>query len=411
MPSTAAITDAERLGIEIVEEPCANWPLVLSRYSFRASVTVGGERFEGFGCAADADEARLKAFMECLERTCQFGPRTLRPDLLATPASLNDEAISLEKLGLYSEAQYQFKEFPCAKPADHEVVEWVKARDLCNGNFKFIPIEFVYPRVQLKRKRLVAETSNGTAAHSSIVSARLAAYCELIERDSILMFWARQPATGVLPIDDAVSHEAAFDIRQMIRMGNVVVVCTPTYDLEVPCVLAVALSGSRMAYGAGCHPDLKKAADHAIQELGRLLRWRHIYNEQPRRIALNPRVETAADHFALYDEGAFHDLFRRVLDNVVRPGAAPARSLISRPSDREALDITVESLKRRGYKLFECDITSDAACSAGAVVARFFAPGLIPLSFGADMIRYGAERLWSSKAPGRFCNTLPHFLN
>jgi ribosomal protein S12 methylthiotransferase accessory factor len=408
----SAVANPEQLGIKVEEEKNSDWKLLLSRYSFHATLTTtDGEQFDGYGSAADKEMARLMAVMECLERAAQFGPKSPLPSRVATAASLGAESILLENLGLYCEAQYRMSGFPCARFLDQEEIEWVEVRDLRTSQVKLIPIEFVYPRARLTRNRIVVETSSGTAAHTSAIAARLGACCELIERDSLLTFWTRQPATALLPIDQFVSPEAEHDVREMIAMGYVVVACTPTYDIDVPCVLVIALKGNHLSYGSGCHPKLGDAANHAVRELGRHLRWRRTHEGRSRRVSLSAQVRTPADHLALYDDGPFHDVFRRFLKNVVTVAKEPAESMLQMSSEEDMLNSVLERLHGSGFDVFECDITSEAACSAGATVRRLFALGLIPTYFGANMLRYGVKRQWSAGAPGRFCNPLPHFLH
>lgn len=119
----------------------------------------------------------------------------------------------------------------------------------------------------------------------------------------------------------------------------------------------------------------------------------------------------ARDHNGLYDGGPLHDLLRQALDNVMRfPSTHTDQDDPSIMSDEEALEQVIGRLTAGGHKLYECDITPPMVRPYRISVVRAFVPGLIPMYFGYDRIRFGCRRIWSREAPGRLCNLLPHFM-
>jgi ribosomal protein S12 methylthiotransferase accessory factor len=401
---------AAEAGIDVVEDECPAWPLALSAHSFVASMGTGPERIQGFGCGPTIEGARRAAIAECVERYAQFGC-TAQGVRVATGASLGEDAISPEALGLYGDDQYIDPQFPFARYSDREPLEWVELAALKSRQPRYLPAEFVYPRASMARKPLVAETSNGTAAHGSRNAALLAGLCELIERDSLLMFWHRQPPTRILSLDSGVSSLAAGDLELIRGMGFVVVVCLLQFDLGIPCVLALALRGNRFASGAGCHPCMNNALEHALREIGSCLRWQLPKGGQPRYWISLEEVRKPADHYALYDGGPFHDLLRQALANTIRtPERSASQGTAKTMPDDEALDMVVRSLGDRGYHVYEVDLTPGAIRPYGLSVTRAFVPGLIPMYFGFGHMRLGCRRLWSRESPGRLCTLLPHFI-
>jgi ribosomal protein S12 methylthiotransferase accessory factor len=390
--------------IGIVEEDSTTWPLVLSRYKVVASMAVGEGQIQGFGCGATAEDARHRAIGECQERYAQFGcavPRTR----IATGVALGETAISPESLGLYSDTQYAVPDFPFGRYSNRCPMEWVEVADVETQQPFWLPVEFVYPRTVSGRKPLVGETSSGTAVHPCQTTARLAAICELIERDSLMMFWHRQPPTCLLS-DSSLSDLAREEIELMRGMGFVLVVCLLQYDLGIPCVLILGLRGNRFVCGAGCHPCVNHAVEHALRELGSALRWQVLEGGQSRYKISIADVEKPCDHFALYDGGPFHKSLRQALENTIcLPAAGAGETITQAMPDDEALTIAVKSLRHRGYRIYECKLES----APGLSVTRMFVPGLIPMYFGFGNIRLGCRRLWSREGPGRLCTLLPHF--
>ena len=390
--------------MEIVEEDSTAWPLVLSRCKAVASMAAGEEAIQGFGYGATAEDARCRAIGECHERHAQFGspaPRTR----IATGVALGETAISPESLGLYSDIQYSASHFPFARYSDRQPMEWVELTDIVTLQQFWIPVEFVYPRAVSGRKPLVGETSSGTAVHPCRTAARLAAICELIERDSLMVFWHRQPPTCQL-LDSSLSDTAREEVELIRGMGFVVVIFLLQYDLGIPCVLILGLRGNRFVCGAGCHPSLDQAQEHALRELGSSLRWQLLEGGQPRRGISVADVERPGDHYALYDGGPFHESLRQALENMIRlPPFGTSQTFRQAMPDEEALAITVKNLSDRGYRIYE----SELECAQRLSAARMFVPGLIPMYFGFDKMRLGCGRLGSLEAPGRLCTLLPHF--
>jgi ribosomal protein S12 methylthiotransferase accessory factor len=306
--------------------------------------------------------------------------------------------------------QYADQYFQFARYSKQEVIEWIELIDITTDELRHLPVEFVYPRARIERKPLVAETSSGTASHSSRTAALLAAICELVERDSLMTFWHRQPPTNVLSIDSDISSAAAGDLDSIRAMGYVVVTCLLQYDLAIPCILVFALHGNRFAYGAGCHPYLKIALEHAVCELGGLLRWQVLESKGVRCFLSLAEVRKPRDHYSLYDGGPFHEVLRQTLKNTV-VGPSRREPENSQPlSDDESLRQVVDALTVRGYRVYACDLTPHRLGLYGLSVMRAVVPGLIPLYFGYDRLRFGCQRVWSRKGPGRLCNLLPHFM-
>lgn len=397
-------------GIDVTEDDGPSWPLALSAHSFVASIGKGAAQIQGFGCGPTSEIARRAAVAECIERYSQFGWTAARVHV-ATAACLGGAALSPETLGLYSEDQYRDPDFPFARYSREEPLEWVEVADLQSRQPRWLPVEFVYPRAKMARKPLAGETSSGTAAHGSRNAALLGALCELIERDSLMMFWHRQPPTRVLALDSGWSSLASGDLELIRGMGFVVVVCLLQFDLGIPCVLALALRGNRFASGAGCHPCINKALEHALRELGSCLRWQLVKGGQPGHGISLDEVRNPADHYALYDGGPFHDLLRQALANTIRsPEGGAYRSTAETIPDDEALNMVAGCLGDRGYRVYEVDLTPGAIRSRGLSVTRAFVPGLIPMYFGFGHMRLGCRRLWGRESPGRLSTLMPHFI-
>jgi ribosomal protein S12 methylthiotransferase accessory factor len=409
-PDADVVRAVEALRMTVVPGATGDWPIRSARFFAAARTPSDLELIQGFGSGTTPETARLRAVMECAERYAQFG--RLEPPVAAIDSfqSLAEDAIAPTTCGLYSPRQYASPDFGLAPFSEREPLEWLTVTDLASGARRLLPVEFVYPRTSLKRRRLVVESSSGTAAHVEPAAATLAALCEVVERDRLMLFWYRQPRTTALPVEAIPAPELRADLFRLRALGFVVTVCALVYDLEVPCFLVVALKGDSFAYGTGCHPDGLRALTQAVTELGQALRQ---LVETPAQTVVCRSlldVRTPGDHYGLYNRGPLHGVLRQVLAQTVQRGdSAPWDPMAAPQSNARALDALLALLAVRGWHAYGCDLTPPELADCGVHVRRVVVPGLIPVHFGHDRLRLGCRRLWAPGAPGRLCTLLPHF--
>ena len=230
-------TSYQALSIEEQHRPGDSWPIRTAQFFAAATAESSLEVIQGFGSGTTPELARLRAVMECAERYAQFGQVAPPIAAVAPFDSLGQDAISPHACGLYSPRQYATPGFGLQPFSERTPIEWLATSDLETGVGRLLPVEFLYPRASLTRPRIVMESSSGTAAHTSPEAATLAALCEVIERDCLLLFWYRRPPTAAATIDALDAPGLQEDLRRIQARGFVVTVCSLTYDLDVPCFL------------------------------------------------------------------------------------------------------------------------------------------------------------------------------
>ncbi|HEX6290601.1 MAG TPA: YcaO-like family protein [Herpetosiphonaceae bacterium] len=405
-------TIIERLKMEVVVRSTSRSTALLPGFSATARTAIGREPIYGSATGSSPELARRRAVMECVERYAQFGCYAPPVAVVDTYAALMPDAISPLACGLYSAAQYASPDFGLAAFSEQEPLEWLDVVDLTTGAPRLLPVEFIYPRASLTRQPLVAETSSGTAAHSEPTAATVAALCELVERDSFMQFWYRQPTTQTIPIRTIPQPDIRAALQEMQAVGYVVTVCSLVYDVALPCFLVLALKGDTFAYGLGCHPSRYHALHHAMLELAAGISTLH---EGPLVRQIHGSlldVRTPADHYHLYNGGPFHQVLRQVLSQVLRVGEAEASQTIEAQAttDEQALAHVLDALAACRYRAYGCDITPAVVADYGTTVQRVLIPGLIPIHFGYQRWRLGCRRLTQPTATGRLATLLPHFM-
>lgn len=406
----------------IEEARSAEWSTPLPHAVAQASGMRGGVRFFGIGHGENEREARARAVSEWLERSTQFATTDVPIDAYAAFDALGAAAISPAAFGLYHASQYAPRGFPCA-PFDPGVPRrWSSVTDASDGSRHLVPIEFVYPSVLPSPDRslrpLVIETSSGSAAHVNLHEATLAALYEVIERDAVMLCWHREAPARSIPASEDAGAASALRAA-LIQAGWVTLLLAPHNDLGVPCRLAFALSGTRVLHGSACDADANCAAERAFGELQASLSFA-AWCDSPHAPMAHGAQQTPASrstrsphaHSARYDGGADHAVLRGMLARVTAAHTAcatPESSVGVTASARDRLTAVVAQLRARGYRVFWRDLTPEREIGGGLHVVRVLVPGLIPLSFGAQMLRLGCQRLVGRDSPGRLVSLLPHF--
>lgn len=401
----------QALSIEEQHRLGDSWPIRTAPFFASARTESPLEVIQGFGSGTTPEMARLRAVMECAERYTQFGQLTPSIAAVAPFDSLGQDAISPHACGLYSPRQYATPGFGLQPFSERTPLEWLATIDLESGVRRLLPVEFLCPRAALTRPRIVMESSSGTAAHTAPEAATLAALCEVIERDCLLLFWYRRPRTAATTIDAVDAPGLREDLRRIQARGFVVTVCSLTYDLDVPCFLIVATKGDALLYGSGCHPAPLQALTHAITELSQSLR-QLMDTPEPTVVARSFfDVSTPSDHYALFNRGPLHRTFRQMLaQTLCRVDDLTLQTREVAPmSDAQAVASLIQMLAARGWRAYCYDLTPPRLASCGVHVRRVIVPGLIPMHFGFSRLRLGCRRLWDTQAPGRLSHLMPHF--
>ncbi len=238
------------------------------------------------GKGTTAIQARASALGESLERYCSSWHGTELHEVATYDEMLDRDESVLHpaECMLFSETQYadrkainardrSFKE-RIPKPYDGGQIAWSKIWSLSHECWSNAPTAYVYAGAPQATWRLVGE-SNGNAAGASMEDAILQGFLELVERDSIALWWYNaQPRRGVdlNGIDDAYIEP----LRDYFsRIGRDFWVLDLTADLGVPAFVSVSHSvhdgPDEVTMGFGAHVDPRIAVLRAIAEMNQLM--------------------------------------------------------------------------------------------------------------------------------------------
>ncbi|MFG1837095.1 TOMM precursor leader peptide-binding protein [Micromonospora sp. NPDC049175] len=232
-------------------------------------------------------QARMSAVGEAVERYCGVW-RGDRPVHRATYRQLGpDRAVHLRELLLFSERQYADRDrlnrdlghlhrVPRPLPDDVEL-DWTTGWSLTRQTPRELPAAHCwYGHPELTGLGVCSADSNGCAAGGTPSEAIVQGFCELVERDSVALWWyhrSRMPGVDLASFADpwtaaCVDHHAAALGRELWALDL-------TADLGVPTFAAVSrrlgAGPEDVLVGFGAHLDARVALTRALTEVNQFL--------------------------------------------------------------------------------------------------------------------------------------------
>jgi len=342
-------------------------------------------RLSAMGKGLTIASSQAGALAEALERQSMIwqgdeGVQVARMDDL-------ERAIHPNDIQLYSAAQiaaakldgsptHRFHYVPQTFQVDQEHA-WSQVRGIADDRRAWIPSAIAYLGVPQTGPGSLRGCSNGVAAGNSVDEALLQGLLELVERDSVALWWysrAHRPGIDLDATDDPRVRAAIAPLR---ARGRDVWVLDITSDLDIPAMVALTATpeGGRILMGFGAHVDPVIAVVRALTEVCQsesgISDWRR--ESTPEGV---PEIEgewlaavtTATDPW------------------LAQHGSVPLASA-STLNLHESLDAVLVALSKAGLEAWWMDLTRS---DIGLPVVRTVVPGL--------------RHFWNRFAPGRLYN-------
>lgn len=340
------------------------------------------ESFAG-GKGASPAQARASALAEALERHSSLW-RGEEPHLLASFRELGEQAIHPNHCMLFSQRQFE----TAARPAtsgkrrvpqpldDNQPIRWVKAWSLTDQGWRYLAAGFVhYGYTEADHPYTVGE-SNGCAAGASLEDAVVQGFFELVERDSVAMWWYNRlvrPEIDLTGLDDDYLGRLRRAYDQLNRDFWVLDV---TADFGIAACVAVSRcrgpEPDQLTLAFGAHHDPRQAIMRALTEMNQFLPQPLSQAQRPGRGL--PRPDELSSYHLRVDDWAY-----------LRPG--PERRAwqdLQLPDWPDPLATIQALIAARGLELLVVDLTRS---DVGLPVARVIVPGM--------------RHHWRRLAPGR----------
>jgi ribosomal protein S12 methylthiotransferase accessory factor len=355
------------------------------------------------GGALHEQAAMVAAIAETVERYSAI----YRPDHAVIQASWRDlfargdNAVSPRKLRLFTDAQLAEPGFPFVRFTEDLTISWVPGIDLATGERTWLPASLVFLSAPPGEQRpdIGYATSNGLAAGCTWDEAALSGLLELVERDGFCITWHN--GLSMPQIDPASDPKiSAFFDRHVRPAGLSVALVDLSEFNQVPSVLAIVRNENNdiapIGLGAAAAGDPRRAIIKAVVEAFQTRVWMRA--EQRIGATLSPdtdfatKIRTFNDHIRLYSGPGLIE-YTRFLDANSDKITIDDMPAVPGERPRQVLCGVLDRLAAQGVEVYLADTTSPDVRSAGAVVARAFAPTLVPLDAWFRARFLGVHRL------------------
>lgn len=230
-------------------------------------------------------QSQASGFCEAIERYSGIFQGD-EPRIKSTLAELGDKGIHPGKCLHFSQSQYENREelnANCkvahdwiAQPFDDtQEIEWTPVWSLTEQTHKYLPTAWCYYSYKLpKEHNFCVADSNGNAAGNTLESAILQGFLELVERDSVAIWWYNQiqrPGVDLASFGD----DYLLQVQEFYQQNHRELwVLDLTTDLGIPAFSAVSrrVDGEyeRIITGFGAHFDPKIAILRAVTEVNQI---------------------------------------------------------------------------------------------------------------------------------------------
>ena len=230
-------------------------------------------------------QAKVGAICEAIERYNGVF-RGNEPSHRASWAAVAENAVHPEELLLFSDKQYAGRDEFNKQPNSYHVVparldpdreiDWSVAWSLTHERTRDVPSAYCwYGHPDVAEHFFCATDANGNAAGNTIEEAILQGLMELVERDSVALWWynrARRPAVDL----DALGEPYVDLVREYYaRLDRDIWMLDLTSDLGIPAFAGVSRRHGGpvedLLMGFGAHLDPHTAAMRALTELNQFL--------------------------------------------------------------------------------------------------------------------------------------------
>jgi ribosomal protein S12 methylthiotransferase accessory factor len=229
----------------------------------QAKVSAIGEAIERYSGGFQGDEFRIRARLNDLDRM-------IHPNACM----------------LFSERQFQLRTAETTNPSrlnwipepfnENQEIEWSPVWSLTHHEPRYVPTAYCYYKFnQLHNILYTRADSNGCAAGNTLEEAILQGFMELIERDSVALWWynrLQKPAVSLSSFDEPYFQQLSAFYQKHCRDLWVIDI---TSDLEIPTFAAISRRNDQavenIIFGFGAHFDPQIAILRALTELNQSL--------------------------------------------------------------------------------------------------------------------------------------------
>lgn len=362
----------------------------------------------------DEKMALIKCIAESIERaSCQTYKKS--ECIWSSFSKLGCNAVDPALFTYFSSSQKRNLSQEYIPDKDSEM-SWTECKNLEDNKSVLLPTQLIYYsyRFQKNEQKILLPISTGAAGGTSLDSAVYKGICEIIERDSFMIFYLNKlhgKKIDVYTIDHRVIQKMISICKRYLVEWHLINIST---DLQVPVYMSILIDrtgiGQAVSIGLKCGLDHIEAIIGSFEEAIQTRSYtRHLYEDTQDKLILPERI-TSIKERAIY----WHEIkMIKHLEFWLTQEAKPFDEELSRINGADDLPYLKTVLKRHKFDCFIKDITRKEVKRLPYYIVKVVIPQLQPLYLDERHPYYGNRRLY--EVPKRLgyksnqsLNHLPH---
>lgn len=305
---------------------------------------------------------------------------------------------------LFSEKQYEQKNFPFKKFDRSSVVEWIGMYSHKLKKKIFVPAFLVYLPYDNYEKGGCHFPSNSTglSCAPSLKEAVLKGLLEIIERDAFAIFWLDQLSPPNVDLSDGAFKE----LKRRFKFSQIgYEVLDITSDFDVPVVATFSFGNSSFGYvaslGLSCSTTYERAITKSLVEnaQGRVAVAFHRKTEPDKKYRADFQdVLSFEDHSYVYstDESLKEKLIFLLQQRQIQEPKEKVNNISS--------DQLTQMVIEKGYDVLVKELTTPDIEETGLKVVRVVVPGMVYLHGLHPYPFLGSPRIYQPSKIFAWCN-------
>lgn len=348
------------------------------------------------GTSLNQKRALVKAMGESIERYC-LDTVDGKKLITASVSELQSAYVDPFSIPAFSKKQMSNKLFKQFTISRNTKFRWIEGYSYIGKKTVLLPAQLVFTNYKhLPNEPYIRfPVSTGGAAHTSFESALYRGICEVVERDSFMIYYLNKMAPMRIDISAIKDQELKNIVNILDRYKLDLAVFDMSTDLEIPVYIAVLFDKTRegpaVSLGLKAGFDAVEGIIGAVDEALMTRTWiRDEFIYKKKESLLPQKIETMSERAYFW----FKTEMIQALDFLFNGHMFRKIDSSDHKSEKAKLDAVVKLFKKARLDIYYADITQRKIKEAGFTVVKVFIPELYPVYFDEKYPYLGIPRLY-----------------
>ena len=389
---TKKIINSIHKSLQFTDEPkFFQYTAFMNNYSKKTSAPFDKEECYGSGLDINEDLAKIKTIGECIERYCLaiFQNKNFIKEKYTKLSKETNILNILDLINFTNKPEEYFSKIKNKK------INWSEGYDFLKNRKVLIPSQLIYVPYYAKEPTIRLPLSSGAACAESKKEAIYKGICELIERDSFMIYYLNKISPEKINLNSIKNKEINEMISRFKKYFLEVHLLNITTNLKVPSILCILIDrtgvGPAISIGAKSDLNIYKAIRGSILEAQHGRTWIRCKMIMGEKIKSSKEIKSPEDR-ALY--WANKKQIQKLDYMINSKKTISIKKVKSKKSNINSnfKDI-IKIIEDKKYNIYYKDITTKKIEDAGFKVIKTIIPQLHPLFLFEECKYLYSERL------------------